>query len=43
MERRVRWGAGAGQGVACRWGTKAPLVQALRGLDGRLEGWQAGW
>ncbi len=42
MERRVRWGAGAGQGVASRWGTKAPLVQALRGLDGGLEGWQAG-
>lgn len=38
-----RWGAGAGQGVVNRWGTKAPLVQALRGLDVRLEGWQAGW
>lgn len=24
-------------------GTKAPLVQPLRGLDGRVEGWQAGW
>lgn len=43
MERRVRWGAGAGQGVTSSWGTKGPLVQALRGLDGRLEGWQACW
>lgn len=30
-----RWGAGAGQGVASRWGTMAPLVQPLRGLDVR--------
>lgn len=42
MERRVRWGAGAGQGVASRWGDKGtpcPGSQRSGWPTGRLANW----
>lgn len=41
MEWRVRWGAGAGQGVASRWeGQRRPLSRLS---EVRMVGWKAGW